>query len=477
MLSLPPRALRALTTALALCALSWASAAPAAAHSTMPASRQVVLDWNQDAVDAVRASTPAKFPIESLIYMSYVQAAVYDAATKIAGRYVPYHAFRARARGASLDAAVIAAAYTTLVAYLGDPAGTLGAKYAVAIAALPDRGKLRGIAVGEAAAADIVALRATDGRNAPTAVFGAPGPVAAGEWQVVPPATTAQTPWIAFMRPFMLESASQFRAVPPPDLRSARYARDLNETKDYGAHDSAVRTAQQTATAYFWNAPVPDQYNRAFRDLATQRGMDAVDTIRLLAMGNVIPADAGIACWDTKYHYLFWRPYTAIRNADLDGNPATTADPSWTPLLNTPNHPEYPSAHGCATSAFAEVIADAVHTARIDADIWGAANGDTALTRMQHFDTVARLDAQVVDARVWIGFHYRRSVTVGERMGRAVADWSLRRYFHPAREDPARLIRPHSAMWRHGAPAPRVRVGRHRHGRRGACTSGSARCW
>ena len=428
-----PRVLSALTPALAVCALSWALTAPAAARqeAPTPASPQVAFDWNLNAVNAIRASTPAKFPAESVLYMSYVQAAVYDAATKIAGRYVPYHAFSAPARRASLDAAVIAAAYSTLVAYLGDSDGTLAAKYAAAIAALPDRGKDRGIAVGRAAAADIVALRATDGRNAPTAIFGAPGPVVAGQWQVVPPATTAQTPWIAFMRPFMLDSASQFRADPPPDLNSRGYARDFNETKDYGALDSAVRTPAQTATAYFWNANVISQYNQALRDLATEHGMDAIDTVRVLAMGNMVPADAAIACFDSKYHYLFWRPYTAIRNADLDGNPATAADPNWTPLLNTPNHPEYPSAHGCATGALADVAANALHTTHINVDIWGATNGDTALTSMRHFDTVTDLDKQIVDARVWIGFHYRHSVVAGEQIARDVSHWTLKRYFRP----------------------------------------------
>ena len=234
MLSPFPRSiLSAVTPALAVFALSWALTTPATARQTPapPASPQLALDWNLNAVNAIRASTPAKFPAESVLYMSYVQAAVYDAATKIAGRYAPYHAFSAPARRASLDAAVIAASYNTLVAYLGDPDGTLATKYAAGIAALPDRGKDAGIAVGEAAAADLVALRATDGRNAPTAIFGAPGPVVAGQWQVVPPATTAQTPWMAFMRPFMLASASQFRADPPPDLQSRGYARDLKRPR------------------------------------------------------------------------------------------------------------------------------------------------------------------------------------------------------------------------------------------------------
>jgi hypothetical protein len=349
--------------------------------------------------------------------------------TEIAGRYVPYHDFPVSTKGASLEAAVIAAAYTTLVDYLGDPNGILTAKYNAAIAALPDVGKTQGIAVGPAAAADIVALRAHDGRGAPTATYGTPGPVSAGAWQVVPPATTAQTPWLAFMQPFMLQSPSQFRSGPPPALDSRTFAADFNETKAYGAKNSTVRTPEQTAIAYFWNAFILNQFNQAFRDVAAQHGMDLVDTARLLAMGNMVTSDASIACWDAKYHYLFWRPYTAIRNAQLIGNPALQPDPAWLPLLNTPNHPEYPSAHGCNTSAVAEVLAAALHTRHIDIDLAGATNGGTTLTTTRHFDTVQEMEQEMMNARVWIGFHYRTSTEVGVRLGTDVARWTLDRYF------------------------------------------------
>jgi hypothetical protein len=366
--------------------------------------------------------------------MAYVQAAVYDAVTKIEGRYVPYHDFSADPDGASPEAAVAAAARTTLDYYLPDQAASVDAQYAAFLASLPNAGKVAGIAVGEAAANDIIAFRANDGRNAATATYGDPTlPVVAGQWQVVPPATTAATPWLAFMRPFMLESPSQFRLAPPPGLGSKRYADDLNETKAYGAQNSALRTPEQTATAYFWNANNINQDSQAFRDVATQHGLDLVDTARLLAMGELVGADAAIACWDSKYHYLFWRPYTAIRHAELDGNPATEADPSWLPLLNTPNHPEYPAAHGCFTGALAEIIAKALHTRRIDLTLWGATNGGTTLTTTHHFETVKDLDREVVNARVWIGFHYRHSGFAGVKLSREVAHWTLQRYFRPTR--------------------------------------------
>jgi hypothetical protein len=157
--------------------------------------------------------------------------------------------------------------------------------------------------------------------------------------------------------------------------------------------------------------------------------MDLVDAAHLLAMGMMVPTDAGIACFDSKYHYQFWRPVTAIRNAD------TAADPTWSPLVATPNHPEYPSQHGCVTSALAQVLAHALGSETIDVTIPGAQGGATTLTTSQHFATVQDLNSQLINARVWIGFHFRNSVVVGEDLGTAVADWALQRYFLPVDDE------------------------------------------
>jgi hypothetical protein len=277
-------------------------------------SAQVALDWNANAVAAVRAArtldgvppgSPPRplYQTEGLLYMSYVQAAVYDAVTQIAHRYEPYHHFKAAAHDASLQAAVIAASYNTLVFYLGDPGGVLATKYAAAIGALPvDARTAQGIAVGQAAAADIEALRANDGRNASVSTPYGQGPVAPGVWVFAPPPSlqSAQTPWLAFMQPLLLRNAAQFRAPPPPALSSGQYATDLNETKAYGAANSTVRTPDQTAIAYFWNANAINQLNQTLRDVVTQHGMDLVDAAHLLAMGMMVPTDAGIACFDSK---------------------------------------------------------------------------------------------------------------------------------------------------------------------------------
>jgi hypothetical protein len=439
------RALGSAALALLLLAGS-ASATPPGSE----AAATVALQWNANAVAAVRAATVvdppgtaprAIYQTEGLLYMSYVQAAVYDAATKIGHRYVPYHRFSAAAGNASIEAAVVAASYNTLVDYLGDPSGTLASEYQASIAALPaDKATARGIAVGEAAAADIEALRANDGRYGPwPAGLGAPtSPVQPGVWVWAPPPSlqVAQTPWMAVMQPFMLESTSQFRASAPPAPDSPTYAADLNETEAYGSNlpvgaTGQLRSQEQTNVAYFWNANAINQLNRTLVNVATQHDMDLLDTVRLLAAGNMVSTDAGMACFDSKYTYRRWRPVTAIRNADLDGNPGTSADPTWTPLVTTPNHPEYPSQHGCVTSALARVLANAVGTTDIDATIPGATGGGTTLTTTHTFATVDDLLTQLVNARVWIGFHYRTSVVAGENLGTAVANWELQRFFLP----------------------------------------------
>ena len=364
--------------------LASSSARAVQASPAAPIAPDAVLTWNANAVNAVRASAPAKFQVEGLIYMSYVQAAVYDAVTKLEGRYVPYHDFTVTvAPGTSVQAAVAAAAQTTLDNYLPDQAAAVDGEYNAYIASLGGLGATGvsdGVALGQAAANDIIALRSGDGRNAPTPAYGTIGPILPGQWQLQSAAQTAQTPWVATMRPFVLQAASQFRVGPPPALTSQQYAKDLNETEAFGAANSTVRTPEETATAYFWNANAINQYNATMQNAVTENGMDLVDAAHLFAMGELTTADAGMACWDSKYFYLGWRPITAIRHADLDGNPATTADPSWTPLLATPAHPEYPSAHGCVTSAITDALAAALHTNHLDITVPGATNGGTTLT-------------------------------------------------------------------------------------------------
>ena len=423
---------------LGVCSLAIGAGGPAAApvvHARTDIPAQTAIDWNVIAVTTVRGATPAKFQIEGLIYMSYVQAAVYDAVTAIDHRYKPYRRLDIHAPHASMSAAVAAAAYSTLVYYFPAQAPALTSTYTnyltTTLAALSDDERQAGVAVGAAAAADLIASRWGDGRDAPvgTAFGVAPQPV--GTWVFAPPPSgqSAQTPWIANMRPFMLDSSSQFRPPAPPALTSPEYATDLNEVKSLGSAGSVIRTPEQTAIAQFWNANVINQYNQVFRDVATTHGFDLLDSVRLLAMGNMISTDAGIACMDAKYHYLLWRPITAIRAADLDGNAATDVDAGWSPLLTTPNHPEYPSAHGCVTSAVTSVLRSVLKTDAIEVEVPGATLGGSTLTTSRHFDTGSELLTDVANARVWAGLHYRFATTAGVTLGTSVAEWDLKHNF------------------------------------------------
>ncbi len=415
----------------AVAALSVSSAMANKPAPVPPVPPDAVLTWNTNAVNAVRNSSPSKFQVEGLIYMSYVQAAVYDAVTKLEGRYVPYHDFNVTVvPGASPQAAVAAAAQTILDNYLPDQQPAVDAEYHAYLATLTGD-VTDGVTVGQAAANDIIALRTGDGRNAVTPTYGTIGPILPGQWQLQSPGQTAQTPWVATMRPFLLDQASQFRVGPPPALTSKQYADDLNETEAYGAADSTVRTPDETATAYFWNANAVNLYNGAMQNAVTENSLDLVDAAHLIAMGELVTADAGIGCFDSKYFYLAWRPITAIQHADLDGNPDTTADPTWQPLVATPTHPEYPSAHGCLTAAFTDALAAALHTNHLNLTIPGATGGGTTLTTSRQYNNVQDIQNEIVDARVWIGFHFRNSVEQGEQLGNDVAKWDLDQAFQP----------------------------------------------
>lgn len=421
------RTLLILVVSFAIAAAVWLSVASAKEHD--PAvPPDAVLTWNTNTVNAVRASTPTKVQTDGMVYMSYVQAAVYDAVMKIDGRYAPYHDFAFTVvPGTSVQAAVAAAARKTLDNYLPDQAATVDAEYNAYIATLTGD-VADGVTLGEASAADIIAFRAGDGLNAATPSYGAIGPLIVGQWQLLP-GQKAQTPWLATFKPFLLDSPAQFRAEPPPAITSKQYAKDLNETQAYGAANSTVRTPEQTAIAYFWVGNNINQYNQTMQSVIADHSMDIVDAAHLLAIGNIVTTDAGIACYDSKLFYQAWRPTAAIRNADKDNNPDTTADPSWSPLGSLPGHPEYPSQHGCFTAAFSDTLAAAIGSDHVDVTMPGGQNGSSVLTTTQHFNTVKDIQKQVVDARVWLGFHFRNSVEQGERVGNDVADYELARFF------------------------------------------------
>lgn len=418
-----------------------------------PTLPNAVQQWNKVAEDAVVGS--GAFQGEGEIYMAYTSAAVYDAVVAIQGGFEPYGPAISAPPGASIDAAVVEAAYRTLSTYFPSSCNTtnaacmaLGASlladYTTAMGAIPGgTAKTNGMTVGAAAAAGIVALRTGDGRLTPIATTSSfekkdPGP---GVWRRTPPYAAPQTPWLGSVQPFLLQSPGQFKTEPPVPLTSQAWVRAYDEVKAYGKSDSTVRTADQTATAYFYTANVIRQFNRAARDLATDRNLGVLQTARLLAMVNTVSADALMSVLNQKYHFLFWRPVTAIDPTSVtadefgpspgfdDGNRATVEQAGWRPLLTVPNHPEYPGAHGTNTSAMAEVFSEFLGTDQIDLDIRGSTNATGNLDRVRHFDTADELRADVVDARVWGGLHYRFSTEAGVQLGRKVAQYGLNHAF------------------------------------------------
>jgi hypothetical protein len=414
-MSTPPRGRSVgFAAAVVLLGAALAPAAQAAGPSTS------VVAWNAIAQRAA-ISVGKQLPPEATVTLAYVQAAVYDATVAIDGGGKPY-ALRLRPRPrASVDAAVATAARDMLVQLLPTQAAALDADYVAALAAVPDgRAKDAGIAVGRLAAEAVIELREGDGYQADIG-FVMPPP-APGVWQL-PPGTSPQTPWVSRMRPFLLQRADQFRPGPPPAMSSRAWADEFNEVKAVGGATSTIRTPEQGAIARFWTTHGAQQWNTAIGQLAQSRGLDVDQTARLFAMVDVVGADSLIACFDAKYDYLFWRPQFAVPQGDTDGNPATIGDATWKPLVNTPAHPEYPSAHGCASMASADALSAFLGTRRIELDMQSTVTADTMPSR--HFHTVRELIREIQNARVWAGIHYRGSTLVGSRLGDDVARWDL----------------------------------------------------
>lgn len=228
----------------------------------------------------------------------------------------------------------------------------------------------------------------------------APAP---GVWRPTPPAHQPFIdPWLGRLRPMVLASPSQFRPGGPPALPSARYARDVNEVKSMGARTGSPRTARQTETALFFGGNLTVQLQSAFRDHSARHHLDIAETARLFAAANASATDAVVTAWDAKLHYGFWRPVTAVQLADTDGNPATEADPQWQPLLVTPPHPDYLSGHTTVTGAVVRTLTGILGTPHLDLTFSSEATGTT-----RHYDRAARLNGDMIDARVWGGIHFR----------------------------------------------------------------------
>jgi hypothetical protein len=270
-------------------------------------------------------------------------------------------------------------------------------------------------------------IRAGDGlaANVPYSFPSVPVP---GVWILTPGATAPQTPWVGQMRPFTFDDPARFLPEPPPDLGSDTWADDYNLVKRVGAINSTERTPQQTEIAFFWTEHTTAQYGRLLRAKAAELNLSLEDTARLFAMAYAASADAIIGCYNAKYHYSFWRPVTAIRNGDIDGNPDTVADPNWTPLTTTPAHPEYPSAHSCLTGAMADVLKSFLGTPNFQISLFSPVTNTT-----HNFDNIHDWQTEMGWGRIYAGFHYHNSVKQGLLLGHKVAHNVVHKYFRPVR--------------------------------------------
>ena len=389
-----------------------------------PARADTVTEWNLNASQAllVAAGQP---PQVSVPHLAMVHGAVYDAVNAIDGRHEGY-LLTARVASASdsKEAAAATAAYRVLLSIVPGQQAALDAQYAASLAGIAEGpAKTRGIAVGEAAASAMIVARTGDGRFGPFrfAVGFEPG-----VWRPVLPAfVNDPAAWLKDLRPFLIESSSQFRSKGPLRLRSRKYAREFAEVKSLGSATSTTRTADQTLAARYWAENPPATWSRIFRKLSGQEGLSIAENARLYAMLYMTAADALISVWDDKAARSFWRPITAIREAGTDGNPRTNADAGWLPLIPNPPYPEHPSGHTGLSGSIVATLREFFGTDKIG---WTDTN-NAGLTRS--FTRFSDAIDEIVDARVWSGIHFRTADRQGERIGRQVAKWRDKHYFRP----------------------------------------------
>jgi len=396
--------------------------------ATGATAQNAVTEWNSIAISEARSSMSpgSATPGGTGVYVAYMQLAVYNAVNAIDGRFEPYKYSLTAPAGASADAATIEAAYRTLLYLLPDRATLLQAHYNSSLAAIPDGlDKANGQIVGLASANALIALRAGDGRGA-NVPYSFPSSPVPGVWILTPGATAPQTPWLGQMRPFTFDDPAQFLPEPPPDLLSSTFTDDYNQVKALGALNSTVRTPEQTQIALFWTEHTTAQYGRLLRKIATELNLSLADTARLFALAYTAHADSLIGCYNAKYIFSFWRPVTAIRNGGIDGNPDTVADPNWSPLMTTPPHPEYPSAHSCLTGSLAEIFKTYFGTPNLRISIDSTVTGTT-----HNYKNVYEWQTEVEFARIYAGFHYHQAVVQGAVLGHKIAHYVMHNYFGP----------------------------------------------
>jgi len=381
------------------------------------AGADVVTDANAKAADI--ASRHPATPI-SVRMMAIVQVSVFEAVNAITGRYPAYRAKMTPAPSASVDAAVASATRYALSRMMPAQQAAIDADYQAQLAVIPDGpAKAAGLVVGEQAADAIVAACADDGMVAPDIYR----PVTTVGAYV--PTTGPAVPHWGKRRPWVMTRGDQFRPGPPPSLTSAAWARDYNEVKALGSRNSTQRTPEQTAVAKFWEATAPAVYWPVARSVAAAPGRDLTDNARLFAVAAMAMDDGLIAVFDAKYTYNLWRPVTAIRNGDLDGNDATDRDPGWTPFIDTPMHPEYPCAH-CIVSASLGAVLEAEIGSGATPTLRSASS--TAGGAVRTWSSVRDFVQEVALARILDGVHYRNSTEVGSAMGTKIGELAVKSF-------------------------------------------------
>ncbi|HEX6739270.1 MAG TPA: vanadium-dependent haloperoxidase [Vicinamibacteria bacterium] len=389
--------------------------------TALPAAADVVTDWNEIAVSAGYAASLLP-PFQSR-NAAIVHLAVYDAVNSARPTYTPYRRLWPAPPGTSPEAAAAAAAHAVLAHLYPDQAAKLDAALAASLAEVADeKARAQGQALGQQVAAALLAERQGDGADAPNTYRPVTTPGAYA------PTTLPIVPTWGAVRPFGLDSGRQFRPAPPYRLDSAEWAKDFREVKRLGAKVRSERTPEQTEAARFWEYTGAGTYNPMVRQVAAAKHLDLAANARLFALTSMAAADAIIAVFDAKYTYNFWRPVTAIRNADGDGNDATDVDPAWEPFIATPLHPEYPCAHCINQSAVARVL----ELEFGDEAAPFTLKSPTAPGVEHRFTRLSAYVQEVIEARVCDGVHYRTSGQVGAAMGRQIGDHLVGKYFKRA---------------------------------------------
>jgi hypothetical protein len=409
-------------------------------------STNAVTHWNAIAVNTLIEFPPPAggAPPALQVNLAMVQGTVYDAINAIEPRHQPYLLETRFAPTASKEAATATAAHHVLSSIVSSVPQripfpnrasvleTLDTEYAESLAALPDGlSRTEGIAAGEAAADAMIAAREGDGRFGPSPWVAS---TAVGHWQPLVNPDGAQildpAAWVAGVRPFLLESSSQFRTNGPNAFTSSAWAADFNEVKALGSEKSSVRTPEQTHIALWWQSDGGPtvQWNGTARQLVDNPdyGVGIDDSALLFAKLNLAGADAAISCWSDKYYWDFWRPWQAIHEADKDGNPATEPDPSWTPLIVAP-YPENPSGHLSLDGAHLQVLQTFFGTDEIAFDVSSSRfDGET-----RHFERFSQPLQEIIEARIWAGLHYRTADVQARQLGERVVEYMRQQYFQP----------------------------------------------